>query len=146
MFAASPIFAAPIASNQLATRQLAGEGQAFDALFTDTDNGVGYGIEAAEDNTADNIRKIKSGTGGSTGGSAPPPPPAGPHRRQLDKIANGFGNVADAAGANVVGDPVVQYGGAVDGALTGGAANAGQQLGSGIENGLISAGKAVPKN
>ena len=151
LLAASPALAAPVATHEVAVRQLAGEGAAFNALFSDTDNGVGYGIENAEDNTADNIRKLKggsipSGSGSSTGGSQPPPPPPPPHKRQMDKIANGFGNVANAAGLDVVGDPVVQYGDSVDGALTSGAANAGQQVGSSEEGFLEGIGKAIPKH
>lgn len=78
---------------------------AADALASDTDNGVGYGIEDAEDNTANNINAVKSGgtpstvvtrgTGTNTGGSgisteyqANSSSPPVPQRRQLDKIAS----------------------------------------------------------
>lgn len=42
-------------------RQLAGEGAAADSILTDTDNGVGFGIENAEDNTANLITSTKGG-------------------------------------------------------------------------------------
>lgn len=51
---------------------------AADAIFTDTDNGVGYGVENAEDNTANNINAAKGAT---------------PGRRQLDKIASMFSSI-----------------------------------------------------
>src|SRR5689334_6777127 len=40
----------------LPTPQLAGEGQAADSIFTSTDNGIGFGIKNAEDNTAATVR------------------------------------------------------------------------------------------
>jgi hypothetical protein len=51
-FTATGVLAAPLP-------QLAGEGSAADSILTDTDNGVGFGIENAEDNIADNIAQIK---------------------------------------------------------------------------------------
>jgi hypothetical protein len=61
------------------TLQLAGEGQAANALFSDTDNGVGFGIKNAEDGVASLITSVKGGSLGSTGGSAAPPPQP-PHK------------------------------------------------------------------
>ncbi|KAL5381486.1 hypothetical protein DPSP01_007199 [Paraphaeosphaeria sporulosa] len=43
----------------LPTPQLAGEGAAANSLLSSTDNGVGYGIENAEDNTAALVGSIK---------------------------------------------------------------------------------------
>jgi hypothetical protein len=107
-------------------RQLAGEGAAADSILTDTDNGVGYGTENAENNAASLITSAK--------GSTP--------KRQLDKIANGAGNVCTAAG----GDCGNQVGAAdsIDGALTSGAADAGAAVGSTEEQSLEAAGSAVP--
>ena len=100
------VSAAPVASPALAVRQLAGEGQALDSIFTDTDNGVGYSIEDIEDNTA----KTLGGSGQpASGGSSPPPPPP-PHKRQLDKISNGFAALGNAVGAGAVADPVAAVG------------------------------------
>jgi hypothetical protein len=90
----------------LPTPQLAGEGAAANSIFSSTDNGVGYGIEAAEDNIADNISQTKGGStnipaaSGGSGGAAPPPPPPkkGPKARQLDKVSNGFQSIGEAAG------------------------------------------------
>lgn len=39
--------------------QFAGEGAAANTIFSDTDNGVGYGFENAEDNIAGNIATVK---------------------------------------------------------------------------------------
>lgn len=49
-FAATNVLAAPLP-------QLAGEGAACDSIFSSTDNGVGYGIENAEDNMANSMRR-----------------------------------------------------------------------------------------
>lgn len=68
---ATSTYAAP-----LQARQLHGEGVAADAVLTDTDNGVGYGVENAENNVAANIASVK---------------PAGTPNvkvRQADKIAS----------------------------------------------------------
>lgn len=144
-FAATSL-AAPV----LNVRQLAGTGAALDSIFTDTDNGVGYGVENAEDNTANLISGSKGSTGstGGTGGGNPPPPPPPPphHRRQLDKIVNGFGSVANAAGVGAQAAPVVAAGDNIDGALTGGQANAGAQIGSTEDSTLEGAGSAIPRS
>ncbi|USP74005.1 hypothetical protein yc1106_01279 [Curvularia clavata] len=119
----------------LPTPQLAGEGQAADSIFTDTDNGVGHGIENAENNLAATISSIKGGT----------PLPATPRRRQLDKISNGAQNVANAAG---VGSSTSALTGAldnIDGASTSGAANLGADVGGMEDSTLESAGNAVPR-
>jgi hypothetical protein len=126
-------------------RQLAGEGQALDSLFTDVDNGVGYGTENAEDNLASDISSVtgKSGgstAGGSSGGSPPPPPP--PKKRQANKICNGAGELTGSLGIDS-GAAVTACDNA-DGELTDGAANAGSTVGSTIETTLESAGNVVP--
>lgn len=79
-FATTGVLAIPVP-------QLAGEGAACNSALSSTDNGVGYGVENAEDNTAYTIK--------SSGGKL---------RRQLDKIANGASAVGDAAGAGAVAD------------------------------------------
>lgn len=138
LYLAAPTLSAPVEIN---VRQLAGTGAAANSILSSTDNGVGYGIENAEDNTANLI----SGTKGSTGtGGNPPPPPPPPHKRQLDKIANGAGAIANAAGAGAVGNPVVQVGDSVDGATTSGQADAGAKIGQTEESTLESVGSAVP--
>ncbi|KAH7093770.1 hypothetical protein FB567DRAFT_180679 [Paraphoma chrysanthemicola] len=123
----------------LPTPQLAGEGQAFDSIFTDTDNGVGYGIENAEDNIAGTVAALK---GTSATGPANPPPPT---RRQLDKVSNGFQAIGNAAGVGGSTAPLTDALDNVDGDLTSGAANAGAALGQTEEQTLEDAGKAVPK-
>lgn len=135
------ILATAVAASPLP--QLAGEGQAADALFTDTDNGVGYGIKNAEDQLAGNIATLKGSTGGATGGAAPPPPP--PSRRQLDKVSNGFQDMANAAGVGSSTTGLTNTLDNVDGELTSGAANAGSTVGGTEESTLEGAGKAVPK-
>jgi hypothetical protein len=112
-------------------RQLAGEGAALNSIFSSTDNGVGFAVKAAEDNTADNIRKVTA--------SLPKIP------RQADKIANGLKNIGNAAGVSAVTNPVGNLGDSLDGTLTGGVADAGAQIGSTEESTLISIGKAIPK-
>jgi hypothetical protein len=112
-------------------RQLAGEGAALNSIFVGTDNGVGFAVEAAEDNTADNIRKVTA--------SLPKIP------RQADKIANGLKNIGNAAGVSAATNPVGDLGDSLDGTLTGGVADAGAKIGSTEESTLISIGKAIPK-
>jgi hypothetical protein len=112
-------------------RQLAGEGAALNSIFSSTDNGIGFAVKAAEDNTADNISKVKA--------SLPKTP------RQADKIANGLKDVGNAAGVSAVTNPVGDLGDSLDGTLTSAAANAGAQIGSTEESTLISTGKAIPK-
>lgn len=119
---------------------------ACDAILTDTDNGVGYGTENAENNAAQLITSTQAH------------PPA--HKRQLDKIASkygsmvnisitnlmtdGFGNVANAAGIPGVGNDVVQNGDTVDGQLTDDAANDGTAIAGMEETTLEQAGSDVP--
>jgi len=133
-----------------ARRQLAGEGAAADSILSDTDNGVGYGIEDALDNTANLITSLKGGSTGSTAtggsGSPPPPPPPGPKfRRQGDKIWNGVGAVGNALGVGAVTNPIQSAGDNADGSLTSAAANAGASIGSAEESTLEGIGSAVPK-
>lgn len=125
-------------------RQLAGEGAACNSIFSSTDNGIGYGIKNAEDNIANTI---KAGSGSSNGGgtgSTPPPPPPHP-KRQLDKIANGFQDIANAAGAGAATSPLTQILDTIDGESTGGAANLGASIGQTEESTLEQIGSAVPK-
>lgn len=137
--------------------QLAGEGQAADSIFTQTDNAIGYGIEDAEENLTANVASLKSGAGlgnlgstagGSTGGGAaspPPPPPRGPHRRQADKIAKGFQDLSNAAGTGSLTETLSNQIISADGTLTGGAANLGAQIGQTELNTLEGIGKSVPR-
>jgi hypothetical protein len=133
-------------------RQLAGEGAACDSVLSSTDNGVGYGVENAEDNTAAAISGTSSGTttttSGGSGAAAPPPPPPkkGPKaKRQGDKIANGAANILSAAKLGPVADIEKNVGDNADGELTSAAANAGAQVGSAEESTLEGAGKAIPR-
>jgi hypothetical protein len=135
------------AVSALPTPQLAGEGAAADSIFSDTDNGVGYAIKNAEENTASLITSVKGGsatttTGGSGSGAAPPPPPPpGPKRRQANKICDGFQDLSNAAGT---GSAMAQCDN-VDGELTDGAANAGATVGGTEESTLEAIGKAIPR-
>lgn len=122
-------------ASALPTPQLAGEGAAANSLLSDTDNGVGYGIKNAEENTAALITSLK-------GGAAVP---AAPARRQLDKISDGFQEVSNAAGT---GGSTTSLTGAldtIDGDSTSGAANLGADAGGLEEGTLEAAGKAVPR-
>jgi hypothetical protein len=136
--------------SKVGRRQLAGEGAACDSVLSSTDNGVGYGVENAEDNTAALLGGTSSGTTTTTGGSGdaapPPPPPKGPkNKRQADKIANGLADVLSAGHLGPVADIEKNLGDTVDGQLTDDAASAGAQVGSAEESALESAGKAIPK-
>lgn len=117
----------------LPTPQLAGEGAFFNALFSDTDNGVGYGIENAEDNLANTITGTKS--------TAKIPST----RRQLDKIANGFQAISNSAGTGSMTTSTTNMADNMDGTLTSGAANLGAQVGSVEENTLEEVGAGVPR-
>jgi len=138
------------AINKVSRRQLAGEGAACNSILSSTDNGVGYGVENAEDNTAALLGGTSSGTtttsGGSGGAAPPPPPPKGPKvKRQGDKIANGLANVLTAAKLGPVADIEKNVGDNADGELTSAAANAGAQIGSAEESTLEGIGKAIPR-
>jgi hypothetical protein len=136
--------------------QLAGEGAAANSILSETDNAIGYGIEDAEDNIAANIVTLKGALGGATGGAtgaaggaaAPPPPPGrgrGPHRRQLDKISNGFQGISNAAGTGSATSALTNALNGLDGSLTGGAADAGAKIGSLEVDTLRKIGSSVPK-
>jgi hypothetical protein len=141
------------AISKVGRRQLAGEGAACDSVLSDTDNGVGYGVENAEDNTAALLGGTSSGTTtttGSSGSAASPPPPPSPkkgpkHKRQGDKIANGLANVLSATHLGPVADVEKNAGDNADGSLTSAAANAGAQGGSGEESTLEGIGKTIPR-
>lgn len=123
-------------------RQLAGEGALCDSIFSSTDNGIGYGIENAENNIASTI----SGTTGGAGkGGAPPPPPPHRARRQLDKVAAGFQNVAAAAGLGDAASSTTTELESLDGTLTSDAANAGQQIGDAEAGTLEGIGSSILK-
>lgn len=137
------------AINKVIRRQLAGEGAACDSVLSSTDNGVGYGVENAEDNTAALLGGTSSSTtttSGGSGGAAPPPPPPKPKtKRQGDKIANGLANVLTATKLGPVADIEKNVGDNADGELTSAAANAGAQVGSAEESTLEGIGKAIPR-
>ncbi|CAJ0548470.1 Ff.00g020830.m01.CDS01 [Fusarium sp. VM40] len=127
-------------------RQLAGEGNFFDSVFTDTDNGVGYGVENAEDNLAELLGGTASrGSGsGGAGGNPPPPPPPKMVKRQGDKIANGAAADLNALGLTNEADFVKTDGGNIDGQLTDDATTLGAQFGGDEEDVLERAGNFVP--
>lgn len=128
------------AASALPTPQLAGEGAAANSIFSSTDNGIGYGIENAEDNTAALITSTK-------GGTAVPAAPAVPAlaRRQADKVAHGLQAVSDAAGTGSSTTTATNALVNLDGELTSGAANAGASVGATEESSLEGLGKAVPR-
>ncbi|KAH6637377.1 hypothetical protein C7974DRAFT_450233 [Boeremia exigua] len=121
------------AASALPTPQLAGEGAAADSLFSSTDNGIGYGIENAEDNLAALIASNK--------GAAP----AAPVRRQGDKIAHGLQTLSNAAGTGASTTSATDALVNLDGTLTSGAANAGADTGATEEATLEELGSAVPR-
>jgi hypothetical protein len=105
-FATTGVLAVPVP-------QLAGEGAACNSVLSSTDNGVGFGVENAEDNTANTIK--------SSGGKV---------RRQLDKIANGAGTVGDAAKVGTVINLIAMKRDSVNSTLISRAANASIQVGN----------------
>jgi len=121
--------AAPV--KMIDSRQLAGEGNLFDSLFTDTDSGVGYGVENAENNLAQML------------GGTPAPGP-GTRKRQADKIANGASNLLNALHLTSEADLVKTDGDSVDGQLTDDATNIGAQFGGDEEDVLERVGNLVP--
>lgn len=127
------LLAAPATAAPLQARQLAGEGNACSSLLSSTDNGVGYGIKNAEDNTANLI------SGGAGGGGVPKI-----GARQGDKIANGAANLLNAAGQPAAASFVQTNGDNVDGQLTDDATNIGAQFGGDEENMLEGIGSAIP--
>lgn len=76
LLAVSPTLAAPIRQQAL-SRQLAGVGAGCNSVLSSTDNGVGYGIENAEDNLAGDKN----------------PPAGGPTTRQLAGVGAGCDSV-----------------------------------------------------
>ncbi|OAK99646.1 hypothetical protein IQ06DRAFT_336306 [Phaeosphaeriaceae sp. SRC1lsM3a] len=135
----------------LPTPQLAGEGSALNSIVSDFDNASGYGVEDALDNIANNISQLKgqTGTAGNTGtggsGNPPPPPPPPKERRQLDKWAAGIQAVSDAAGTGSSTSSLTDQLKSLDGTLTSGAAQAGEQIGETEVNVAEGIGKSVPK-
>lgn len=123
------------AVSALPTPQLAGEGKAADSLLSSTDNGIGYGVENAEDNTAALITSLK----GSTPGSPVRRPP------QLDKISNGFQILSSSAGTGGSTTSLTNSLDTIDGESTDGAANIGADAGSMEEGTLEAVGNAVPR-
>ncbi|KAM0475711.1 hypothetical protein ACHAP7_007208 [Fusarium lateritium] len=128
-------------------RQLAGEGNFFDSLFTDTENGVGYGTENAEDHLAELLGGTSSRTNGGTsgaGGNPPPTPPPKMIKRQGDKVANGAAANLNALGLTNEADLVKTDGGNIDGQLADDATNIGAQFGGDEEDILERLGNFVP--
>lgn len=135
--AASATLSAPT----MRPRQLAGEGSFFDSVFSGTDNGVGYGVENAEDNAASLLGgKTTTGGGGSTTNPSPPPPKV---KRQADKIANGAATDLHAIGKYKAADLVQTDGDNIDGQLTQDAATLGGQIGGDEEDALERTGDMV---
>ncbi|KAF2480916.1 hypothetical protein BDY17DRAFT_202518 [Neohortaea acidophila] len=134
-------------------RQLAGVGSGSDSIFTDTDNGVGYGVENAEDNLAGNLKgespstsPSQSGSGSSSSGPPPPPPPPpSKRRRQLNKVAAGEQTLANAAGVGSSTEGLTNEENTLDGDGTNGAAEVGAAIGSTEASTLENAGNQVPK-
>lgn len=119
--------------------QLAGEGAACNSVLSSTDNGVGYGTEDAEDNTANTVSQTKGSTPGRRRREV-----TVIAARQLDKISDGAGTLLSAAGAPGAGNIVKTDGDNVDGQLTTDGATVGAQVGSDEETGLEQAGSSVP--
>jgi hypothetical protein len=114
-----------IATLPISTPQLVGEGAALNSIFSDTDNGIGYGIEGAEENIAGNIATLK----GSSAAAPAAPAGPGPHgRRQLDKISNCFQAIGNAAGQGDKTNGTTNMLNEINGETTSGAANLGADV------------------
>lgn len=120
----------------LPTPQLAGTGAMFDSLFTELDNGIGYGVKNAETNLAGVV-------GGAKGGAGTGPAPGKPSRRQLNKISDGFQTLSQAAGTGASTTQLTNGLDAIDGDLTDGQANLGAALGETLEKTLADTGNTV---
>lgn len=164
-FSATTIVAAPFP-------QLAGEGAACDSILSSTDNGVGYGIENAEDNVADTISNtgikflrrqlagegaacdsILSQTDNGVGYAIEDAEDntadtissiASRHRRQLDKISNGAQAISDAAGTGDATSAITDDLDNIDGTSTSGAADLGADIGDTEASTLEEIGSAIP--
>ncbi|KAF2442175.1 hypothetical protein P171DRAFT_364894 [Karstenula rhodostoma CBS 690.94] len=130
----------------LPTPQLAGDGAAANSLLSSTNNGVGYGIENAEDNLAtsvkssnaeDNTAALVTSVKGSV--------PVRRTRRQLDKVSNGAHTLSNAVGTGAVTSSLTGELDTIDGQSTSGAANLGAQVGNVKASTLESAGSLTPK-
>lgn len=106
-----------------AKRQIAGVGSGCDSILTDFDNASGYATKNIEEGVGNDIASAK--------GTAAQPAPA---KRQLNKISDGFGDLANDAGLSAVGNPVDAEGNVVDGDGTNGAAEVGADIGSAEES------------
>lgn len=80
-------------------------------MLSSTDNGVGYGIENTEDNTATLVTSLKSSG------------PARRTRHQPDKVSNGAQTLSNAAGTGAATLATTTGLDSMDGTLTSGAAN-----------------------
>ncbi|CZT16536.1 uncharacterized protein RCC_02370 [Ramularia collo-cygni] len=123
----------------LAPRQLAGEGAACDSIFSSTDNAIGFGVKNAEDKLAGNITSVKEGITSMVKRVFD-----SLNRRQLDKIANGFQDITDAAGVGFTTTPLTGALDGLDGTTTSIPANIGASIGDAEENILEGLGNAVP--
>ncbi|EME85526.1 uncharacterized protein MYCFIDRAFT_18549, partial [Pseudocercospora fijiensis CIRAD86] len=139
---ATGVLAAPVP-------QLAGEGAACNSVLSSTDNGVGYGVENAEDNTANTISGTDNGVGygveNAEDNTANTISSTGARRRQLDKISNGAQAISQAAGTGASTSAVTTELDDVDGTSTGGAADLGAKIGDTEAGTLEGAGAAIPK-
>lgn len=133
------------AVSALPTPQLAGEGAAANSIFSDTDDGIGYAVKDAEENTASLVTSIKGGSATTTTGSGSPPPPPPPRRRQANKICDGFQDLSNAAGTGSATSAAMTQCDNIDGELTDGAAQAGATVGGTEESTLEGIGKAIPR-
>ncbi|KAF7186421.1 hypothetical protein HII31_12217 [Pseudocercospora fuligena] len=164
-FSATGVLAAPVP-------QLAGEGAACNSVLSQTDNGVGYGVENAEDNTASTISKtgakflrrqlagegaacdsVLSQTDNGVGygvenaedNTAKTISSTGLRYRQLDKISSGAQAISQAAGTGASTSAVTTELDNIDGESTGGAADLGAKIGDTEAGTLEGAGAAIPK-
>lgn len=116
--------------------QLHGEGAAADALFTSTDNGIGYSVENAENDIANVIKPGSAPTTNTGAGSDNSGTGSRKTRRQLDKVAKGAQNIANAAGQGDTTASATNELESLDGTLTNDAANAGLEVGNAEANTL----------
>ena len=153
--------------------QLAGEGAACNSIFSSTDNGIGYGVENAEDNLAGTVatvpgarrRRQLAGEGAACNSILSQTDNGVGHgienaeentanliattglkfSRQLDKIANGAQALSEAAKTGAATSALTGALDTIDGSSTSGAANIGAEIGTTEDSTLETVGKAVPK-
>lgn len=104
---------------------------AYNSILSQTDDGIGNGIENAGEDTTTTISTA---------------PKAAAAHRQLDKISDGAQAISDAAGIGAATSTVITELDSIDGGSTGGAADLVAKIGDTEISALAGIGSAAPKS